>query len=94
MRTSNAKARAFVEQREDFQGNHLYGEKIGKGYVVFSYGRHWPLFIFNGQQWFENAGHYSQTTSKHKGQTSPSETTTKLSADAMRDLAINLEVLS
>ena len=36
-------------------------------YAVFSYGLHWPLFIYDYKkgQWYGNSDKYSRTTSKH-----------------------------
>jgi hypothetical protein len=41
--------------------------------VVYSYDRHWPLFIYEVRvdAWFENASKYGVTTSKHKTQSHP-----------------------
>jgi hypothetical protein len=47
------------EWRES-HGNHLY--------IVYSYGRHFPLYIYDEQaeQWCGNSDYYSRTTSRHK----------------------------
>jgi len=48
----------------------LYQEKL---YVVYSYGSHWPLFIYSEatNQWYGNSDKHSRTTSKHKGSARP-----------------------
>lgn len=42
-------------------------------YVVYSYGAHFPLYIWDvdTQRWFGNSGSYSRTTSKHSTLTRP-----------------------
>ena len=42
-------------------------------YVVYSYGPHWPMFIYDTEtdQWFENGDKYSVTTSKHTNKIRP-----------------------
>lgn len=42
-------------------------------YVVYSYGAHWPLFVYEkvGGTWMVNEDKRSTTTSKHKGQVWP-----------------------
>lgn len=42
-------------------------------YIVFSYGLHWPLFIYDHRkgQWYGNSDKYSVTTSKHYGKLNP-----------------------
>lgn len=55
-------------------------------YVVFSYGSHWPLWVYcpQSEQWYENVSKYSQTTSVHKTRTHPhTNSTIKLETPAM-----------
>ena len=42
-------------------------------YIVFSYGLHWPLFIYDHKkgQWYGNSDKYSATTSKHYRKLNP-----------------------
>lgn len=42
-------------------------------YVVYSYGHHWPLFVYEkiGGTWMVNEDKASRTTSKHRGQVWP-----------------------
>lgn len=42
-------------------------------YVVFSYGNHYPMFIYDREtkQWFVNEDNYSATTSKHRSMLMP-----------------------
>jgi len=42
-------------------------------YIVYSYGLHWPLFIYDykKQQWYGNSDKYSVTTSRHYGKLNP-----------------------
>jgi hypothetical protein len=71
MKTSNVKCRTYVNNRMPFQANNLFAENIGECYVVFSYGYHWPLFVFKDNFWYENTEKYSRTSSKHKSQSYP-----------------------
>ena len=43
--------------------------------MVFSYGRHWPLFACIDGTWYENQERYGTTTSKHRSQLHPLEDT-------------------
>lgn len=73
-RTSNHKAHELVIAREPFKGSHTFAEWNGRGqYVVFSYGRHFPLFVYDSttREWYQNSDKYSRTTSKHKVQLHP-----------------------
>jgi len=68
------KARAKVQALEAFQTSN--GQMFARWasptvYAVFSYGSHWPLFVYDGTQWFENEDKCSVTTSHHRGYTHP-----------------------
>lgn len=73
-RVANHSAREFVTECLPFRGNNTYGRTLFDGsYAAFSYGEHWPLYLWwrGGGQWFANTGSYSRTTSKHAGQLRP-----------------------
>jgi hypothetical protein len=79
VKTSNATARRYVQSLVEFRANNLWSEWVecmntrDARYVVYSYDRHWPLFIYDvlTDTWFENASKYGTTTSKHKSQANP-----------------------
>lgn len=54
------KAPSVWGEWQESHGNHLY--------IVYSYGRHFPLYIYDEQakQWYGNNEYYSRTTSRHK----------------------------
>jgi hypothetical protein len=73
-RIANSQARRFVTDRVPFRGNNTYGRQLFDGsYAAFSYGEHWPLYLWwrDNNTWYSNAGNYSRTTSKHAGQLRP-----------------------
>lgn len=75
-RVPNKDARIFVQEHEPFRGSNTFAEQRHLGgeepaYIVFSYGYHWPLFIYTGGKWYENADRYSVSTSKHRNQLHP-----------------------
>ena len=72
MKVSNKNARRYVEQQKVFTGSNCFSEQRGRMYVVFSYGHHWPMFIFREGKWYENGSKYSVTTSKQHSQLRPS----------------------
>ena len=89
-RVANQDARRYVQNLEEFQGSHTFGQWNtvgGERYVVYSYGQHWPLFIYEGGKWYENADKYSRTTSRHHGQLHPLCDTEKHSVSDMGDIA-------
>jgi hypothetical protein len=101
VKIANRDARQHVQRLHPFEGNNLYGHYFcvnpssvlmgDSGYVVHSYGPHWPLFIamtlepYGPTVWFENKERHSVTTSKHRSQSHPlpPQGTTLLSKDQM-----------
>lgn len=90
-------ARSYVQTRTEFKNSNgqLYGEwRTVNGhshYTVYSYGMHWPLFIWvrEVKTWFENKDKFSPTTSKHRSYTHPyPPTIVPLSCDNMRALDV------
>lgn len=90
-RVANNNARRYVQALEEFSGSNTAGEWAHNGeimwYSVYSYGYHWPLFVYEDGRWYENADKYSRTTSKHHGQLHPLCDTEKHSSDDMVDIA-------
>ncbi len=84
-RTANSSARELVQQREEFRGSSLFGcwDKELEQYAVYSYGSHWPLFIWEDGAWYENSGKYSLSTTKHRSQCHPHCETTLLTPAEM-----------
>lgn len=76
--TTLREAGECVRRKQIFTGNNVYGRWFSDGgsdhwYVVFSYGTHFPMFLFDmaTEQWFGNRERYSRTTSRHQGACSP-----------------------
>lgn len=75
-RVANAKCRQYVADREPFKGSNLYGvyslvDTDHEVYTVFSYGDHFPMFIYTEGMWFENEDKFSKSTSRHYSQAKP-----------------------
>jgi len=73
-RISNCNCRSYVEKCQPFVASHLWGEWLNGRYVVFSYGQHWPLFIYEQatDTWYANPEKFSRSTSRHYSQANPS----------------------
>lgn len=77
-KVSGCKARPYVQAKQPFTNHNkqLYAvQHTPTLYVVYSYGDHWPLFVHDGFDWYENEDKCSRTTSKHRSQTHPLTTT-------------------
>jgi hypothetical protein len=75
-RVANKNARPCVQNREAFQGSNIFAEWRGDDtfdarYIVYSYGKHFPMYIWTDGKWYGNSDKYSRTTSKHQGQAHP-----------------------
>jgi len=79
MKIANKNCREYVQRREPFQGSNLWGtwikstlvESSDEQYVVFSYGHHFPIYIYANNHWFANKDKFSQSTSRHQSQARP-----------------------
>jgi hypothetical protein len=96
-RIANSKARGYVSSHKPFMGSNLFAKWLyptdtnpeveDKGvYVVYSFGDHYPMFVYAEGTWFENEDKFSRTTSKHKTQCRPTERTILLSTAWMKQL--------
>jgi hypothetical protein len=95
MKTSNKRASEQVRNTWEFKGSHTYGEWAGveahTGYIVYSYGRHWPMFIKYDGIWYENSDKYSVSTSKQHTQLHPGCETVKKTVEEMKALRDEIE---
>jgi len=86
-KTPLREVRQYVKDRREFKGNNCHGLWVGRMYVVYSYGDHWPMFLYDSQcrEWFENEEKYSVTTSKHRSSAHPHCDTKLRSCKWMKD---------
>lgn len=76
IRTTNRGSRDYVRNGVPFQNsnNQLFGRwETPTLYVVYSYGQHWPLFVYDTtlSTWYENEDRCSMTTSHHRSYAHP-----------------------
>ena len=70
-RINNCDARQYVARKTPFKANNSAGLHRDNLYVVYSYGPHWPLLVFDKAAgvWIENSERYQgQTTRRHAQQ--------------------------
>lgn len=96
----NKQAREYVQELKPFTASNIFAEwitvkyreedrwKDRRIYVVFSYGKHWPLFVYDGQAevWFENTERHSSTTSRHRSQAHPLRPTIACDVQTMKEV--------
>jgi hypothetical protein len=100
-RVNNADVRQYVQRREEFKNNteSMYGVEVVSGnthrYIVFSYGDHYPLFIYEWMPdcpvegvWYENIEPTSQTTNRHRTQAHPHTACTPMNSGQMKLIVI------
>tara|TARA_R100000664_G_scaffold8344_1_gene13791 strand:+ start:419 stop:772 length:354 start_codon:yes stop_codon:yes gene_type:complete len=73
IKVANKDARALVEDKNEFKGNNIFSEYKEDCYIVYSYGYHFPMFVYDLEmcQWYENSDKYSSSTSKQQTQCRP-----------------------
>lgn len=85
MKIANKNAREYVQKQHPFEGSNLFAELFcsnpkdaiegQSGYVVYSYGKHFPIYIslhLGGHDvWFANKDKYSISTTRHQSQARP-----------------------
>ena len=90
-RINGRKCRPYVQERKPFQNSNgqLYGKwETPDLYVVYSYGEHWPLFMWAGrtETWYQNEDKFSPTTSHHRTYAHPHEETELASCYNMKQI--------
>lgn len=101
MRVSNNKARDYVNGFKEFRGSNTFAEwrfngsvddqgnhEQRKVYVVYSYGSHFPMYIYDKVQdkWLGNKDKYSSSTTRHQSLLRPSSVGLWLNTDEMKDI--------
>ena len=91
---------SMVEARMPFKGNSVFASWVGDLYCVFSYGQHFPMYIFDAKScvygvngevlskglWLGNTDKYSTTTSRHQSKCRPREIHKHLNTEQMKDV--------
>jgi hypothetical protein len=74
-RIRNSDMHKYTSGCQTFQNNNetAWGEHKGDLYIVYSYGYHFPMYIYDykTQEWYGNEDKYSSTTSRHQSQARP-----------------------
>lgn len=88
IRTANNNCRQYVMSLTLFKGSNLFSEIRGRLYIVYSYGKHWPLFVHDGRTgiWYENNERFSRSTGRHHSQAHPRTPTQYKSCDDLIDM--------
>ena len=88
-RTNNKYADDFVNKKEPFTASNTFGEWVKDLYVVYSYGHHFPMFVYDQtvDTWFENITKSTRSTNKQRGQLRPNDSVGyKLETDELKQL--------
>ena len=77
IRSSNKNIDEHIDNLETVRGNNIFAEyrEVDNLYVVYSYGYHFPMYVYDtrSEMWFANSDSYSVSTSKHQSQARPSQ---------------------
>lgn len=88
MRVNNSDAAHHVRGREDFTGSNMFGVNHRHVYVVYSYGKHFPMYLYDNQsgRWVGNSDKYSRSTTRHQSQTRPYDIDKWVTTDEIIDI--------
>ena len=80
MRITNSKSYIYTTMKKEFKANNMFAQWTNGVYVVYSYGKHFPMYIYNPirDKWYENLDKYSKSTSKQQNQARPRDVETTL----------------
>lgn len=96
MRTikNNSDARALVMLREEFKGNNIFAcNRVAGGrkmYIVYSWGEHWPMFIYDDESgvWYGTSTRRSQSTGTHTRKCEPNVTIRWMRSENLQAIAL------
>jgi len=74
-RITNAQMSEFTTKREPFTNGNIsaYARRHGNLYAVFSWGDHYPMYVYDyvAEEWFGNSDKSTRSTQRHKSQAKP-----------------------
>lgn len=74
---NNSDVKKHINKLENFETKNktMYSVKSEKQYAVFSYGYHFPMYVYDieSEVWLGNSDKYSRTTSSHQNHARPSQ---------------------
>ena len=84
-------AEEYTTYRIPFKNRNetLFANEVDDFYVVYSYGEHFPIYVYDHQceMWFGNDDKYSPTTSKHQTMARPEvDEMHRLSTDVLNQI--------
>ena len=86
MRIANQNARQYVQGLEIFKGSNIFSEFKNGRYIVYSYGYHFPMYIYLNNKWYANSDKYSVSTSKQQSQCNPYDIFGYFNTEQMKSL--------
>ena len=90
IRTSNGKCSKYVNNRIVFNANNIFSEVKNNCYVVYSYGYHFPMYVFRSGKWYANKDKYSITTSSQQTQSKPDNIDVYVKTEVLKDIINNI----
>ena len=77
-----------VQGRRLFEGNSVFSRITDNLYVVYSYGYHFPMYVYDYAigKWIGNSDKYSTTTSRHQSKCNPNDVEFWLDTDELKHM--------
>ena len=84
-------AREAVRGKRIFYGSNLFSLWEGDRYVVYSYGKHFPMYVWEptDEQWYANEDRFSPSTSRQQSACNPSPNAIPVPTHFLKQIALN-----
>ena len=88
---ANKDAREYVNNKEHFTGSNMFAEWKGYTYTIYSYGTHFPMYVYDqvSNMWIGNLDKYSQSTSKQQSQARPNHVDKWVDTESLKQIVSN-----
>jgi hypothetical protein len=88
MKLANKRVQEVVDRMDEFTASNIFAEwerVEGRSlYIVYSWGKHYPMYINIRGDWYGNSDYYSISTQRHKTQARPTGHVRYLSTESLK----------
>lgn len=84
----NKDAGEYVNNKVHFTGSNMFAVWEGHTYVVYSFGTHFPMYVYDqvSNMWIGNKDKYSPSTSKQQTQTKPNHVDKWVDTESLKSI--------
>lgn len=88
----NSEVGKYIKNKATFKGNNLFAVYEGDNYVVYSYGKHFPILAWIAKEgvWYRNVDKYSISTNRHQNYVNVIDGCTEVTLEKMKEVLCSL----